>query len=77
MDEPEAAFGPQSVEDPSMLVGDLSGRESESVEDQDQDPSGSTKAPQRWRTRRSHYVTPPPVPRTKDAPWTIRRVGNR
>jgi hypothetical protein len=57
----------------SMTVDDLSGHDSESVEEAF---DWSTQG-QRQRARRSHYVPPPPVLTSEEAKLIIRLVGDR
>jgi hypothetical protein len=71
-DDPESAEDqPHATEHPSGSGEDLSGRELESTEDP------STQVPPRRRTRKSHYVAPPPVPTNLESRPIIRPIGDR
>jgi hypothetical protein len=74
-DQPRAAQHPSgSGEDPSKheteFVEDPSGQETEFTED----PS---EVPRRRRTRKSHYVAPPPVPINLESQPIIKPVRER
>jgi hypothetical protein len=77
-DSESAEDQPHVAEHPSGSGEDLSGRESESAEDplgSPEDPS--TQVPPKQRTRKSHYVAPPPVPTNPESRPIIRPIGDR
>jgi hypothetical protein len=70
-DDPESAEDQShSARHPSGSGLDMSGRELESAEDP------STQVPPRQRTRKSHYVPPPPVPTNPESQPAFRPIGD-
>jgi hypothetical protein len=64
---------PHAAEYLSDLGEDLSGHETGFTKD----PFGSPEVPQRWRSRKSHYVVPPLVPTNPESRSIIKPVGER
>jgi hypothetical protein len=62
-----------AAEHPSGSGEYLSGHETEFAEDL----FGSPEVPRRQRTRKSHYVAPPPVPTNPESQPIIKPVGER
>jgi hypothetical protein len=64
---------PDVAEHPSGSGEDLSGHETEFAKDS----LGSPEVPRRRRTRKSHYVAPPPVPINLESRPIIKPVSKR
>jgi hypothetical protein len=60
-----------AAEHPSRSGDDMSGCESESVEDP------STQVPQKWWTRKSYYVPPPPEHINSESRPVIKSISDR
>jgi hypothetical protein len=64
---------PRAAEHQSGLSEGLSEHQTEFIED----PFGSPAVPQRWRTRKNHYVVPPLVPTNLESRSIIKLVSER
>jgi hypothetical protein len=85
-DHPRAAEHPSgSGEDPSGHETEFAENPSEHEMEFTENPSGHEtevteyppQVPQKGRTRKSHYVTPPPVPTNLESRPIIKLVGER